>query len=52
MRTGDLVRLKAGVDEALEGYVGIVMKIENYDVQVYISHAGLLWRLYRHLEEV
>tara|TARA_B100000123_G_C25503970_1_gene329141 strand:+ start:246 stop:404 length:159 start_codon:yes stop_codon:yes gene_type:complete len=52
MRTGDLVRLKDGVGETPKGCIGIVMKIENYDVLVYISQVGLLWRLYRHLEEV
>ena len=52
MRTGDLVRLKDDVGETHKGCVGIVMKIENYDVQVYISQFGLLWRLCRHLEEV
>tara|TARA_A100001388_G_scaffold271103_1_gene249434 strand:+ start:807 stop:965 length:159 start_codon:yes stop_codon:yes gene_type:complete len=52
MRTGDLVKLKDDVGETHKGYIGIVMKIENYDVQVYISQVGLLWRLYRHLEKV
>ena len=52
MKAGDLVRLKDDVGETHKGCIGIVIKIENYDVQVYISQVGLLWRLYRHLEEV
>ena len=52
MRPGDLVKLKDNVGETHKGCIGIVMKIENYDVLVYIGQFGLLWRLYRHLEEV
>ena len=52
MRTGDLVKLKDDVGETHKGCLGIVMTIENYDVLVYIGQFGLLWRLYRHLEEV
>ena len=52
MKIGDLVRLKHIPGEDYKGCIGIVTNIQHYDVQVYISHVGLFWRLYRHLEEV